>query len=825
MTTPSSDEQKILPAVQPPEEEREPPSGKPERAEAEARTTVNTGNVDKQQNYGNVDTLNNFFSSGGAPSETPLEDLLEDLPGLPPNLHPFRDPRHGRLVSELENRRVLLLTSYQENAAYAAAFSLVHDDHFRRQGKKALFPTRSRDKERSDLDLAALAEERFLGETPKILLIEIDSKCNLLDSALNFGPGIFSKVHRRLENHSSYLILAVDEDLLRNEAETAKARSTLPYYAVSHLRYLLTQDFADRADDLERRLLAVIDRGTMELRELHKNVAARLAEGVAAFEGFLIKLEQAGSLPLAVRKEQWQPIQPQNVFREESEVHKAAAFVATYLPDLSQRDFDRLVLLLLGDETSTGERTRQVVGSDGGLTTLREPIEERWSDRWLRDADSVFGDCHLRAVISGDGSWVVDFSEPYLRRELRGYLERRFPWYVRRQCRALQNSGALFAIDLSRTTVEGLVRLFVERAIVDPAGFGSIWLLDLVQGLRIQLEGEPPSASPEEGLAWLLERLAVEAHLRAHFYGRLALLIREMLDHEALRPIVREFFEFLIAARQHDALLNVILDLARRLRFAPHFDPLVWLRRLLDQGSEAVRERTAKRLLTLARESGPRIYEFLAVLRSWLPEVGRPTERFSVSNRFALEFPFAYCLDMARSLPPERFGVWPSRHPLFYALPSNPKEAREEIAKLVNWLLDPRGVALEQADPTETMRTADVVRISHVADLVEHWVWVLEGGSEDGPAEGCALFRVVVEEIDRRIGARERTWLQRSWQRRQEDYLRQAANSGTSGGPGRALLIARRAKLDQLRTRFAALANQQGPASEETSETKRGTAP
>src|SRR5206468_744522 len=108
-----------------------------------------------------------------------------------------------------------------------------------------------------------------------------------------------------------------------------------------------------------------------------------------------------------------------------------------------------------------------------------------------------------------------------------------------------------------------LVRLFVERAVVDPVGFGSVWLLDLVRGLRIQLKGEPPSDSPEETLAWLLEKLTVEAHLRAHFHGRLALLIREMLDREALRPMVREFFEFLITAKQHDALLGVVLDLAR----------------------------------------------------------------------------------------------------------------------------------------------------------------------------------------------------------------------------------------------------------------------
>jgi len=660
--------------------------------------------------------------------------------------------------------------------------------------------------------LVALTEEEFLGETPQVLLIDIDSWCTLFDSVLTSSWGIVGRVHDRLENHSSYLILAVNEDLLRDETKTERARNSLPYYTVSHLRYLLARDLTDRAEDLEKRLLAAIERGAMELGELHKSVADRLAEGVVAFEEFLVKLEQATSLPLAARKERLQPIQPQDVFREESEIHRAAAFVATYFPDLGQRDFDRLVLLLLGEQTATVERTRQVVG------------RERWADRWLRDADRVFRDDHLRTMVSGDGSWVVDFSEPYLRRELRGHLERHFPSYVKRQSQALQDSGVLFAVDLSRTAVEGLVRLFVERAIADPTGFGSVWLLELVRGLRIQIEGDPPAGSPEEILAWLFEKLALEARLRAHFHERLSLLIREMLDRETLRPIVREFFEFLIAAKQHDALLDVILELARRLRFAPHFDPLVWIRRLLDQGSGSVRERTKKRLTLLARESGPRIYDFLAVIHSWLPEEGRPAERFSFSNCLALNFPFELCLEIARSLPPERFGAWPSRHLLFYSLPSEPAEVREEIAKLVAWLLDPRGATLETADATETMRTAAVVRIGHIADLVEHWAWVLEGGSEDGPAEGHALFRVVVEEIDRRIGARERTWLQRSWQRRQDHYLRQAANSGTSGGPERALLVARRAKLDHLRMRFAALADQQGTASE-TSETQRGIAP
>jgi hypothetical protein len=818
MTPPASDDQTLLPARQPPAEEGEQRAEGPRPPEGGGvRMRVDSQNVGAQVNSPQVGTLNAFFNAAGAPPERPLGDLADDLPGLPPHLHPFRDPRHTRLVQELDERRILLLTSYQENAACAAAYSLVHDDHFSRQKRKALSPTRKRDKERLDLDLLALAEDGFLGAAPQILLIDIVSSCTLLDSVLALASVTVGTVRDRLESHHSYIILAVDEELLAaTEVATARARSYLPYYPVSHLRYLLARDLADRAEELEKRLLRVIERqaSPLEPGELYQHVMNRLAEGVAAFEDFLRTLEEESSLPLAVKKERLQPIRPQDVFPEESEVHQAAAFVATYLPGISQRDFERVVLLLLGDATSKVERTRQVVGGNGEVSTFHEEVEERWSDRWLRGADRIFRDCHLRAAVAGDGSWAVDFSEPYLRRELRGYLERHYPWYIRRRCKTLQESGALFDLELSLSTVEGLVRLFVERAVVDPVAFGSIWLLDLVGGLRVQVHGSPPSDSPAETLAWLLEQVAIEARLRAHFQGRLALLIREMLDRGALRPMVRDFFEFLLAAKQHDALLEVILSLTRRLRFAPHFDPLLWMRRLLDEGSEAARDRTADLLVSLAMESGPRIYEFLAVVRSWLPEEGRSSERFSISNRLALEFPFAYCLRVARSLPPEHFGAWPSRHPLFYALPADPRETRKEIAKLVAWLFDPRGAALEKTAKAEAMRTPEVVRVGHAADLVEHWSWVLEGDSDDAPAEGRALFSVVVEEIDRRVSALERSWLQRSWRQRQDDYLRQAASDGAADRRGRAALVARRARLDRLRMRFAALPKSDGAAGE-----------
>jgi hypothetical protein len=790
-----------VPAAQEPADSPKPPEGG--AGVAVHGSLIGTQVVTAQAT---AQTYNFFNSTGPPPPETPLQDLVDDLRSLPPHLHSFREPRHANLVRDLEDQRIVLLSSYQESAAFAAAYSLVTDDHFSRQQRKVLSPGRKLDKERLDLDLLALAGDAFLERGPQILLIDIVASCTLLDSALALASVDVGRICRRLVAHESYMILAVDDELLANQAATARVKNLLPFYSVSHLRYLLACALGDRAEELEERLWQANARwkNPMAPGEIYQHVTNRLAKGVAALEDFLRSLEEEVSLPPAVQRERLQSVRPQNVFVDDSEVHRAAAFIATYLPGMGQQDFEKVLLLLLGDSAARVERTRQVAGANGETRTVREEVEERWSDRWFQGADRIFDDCHLRTAEAADGSWAVDFSEPYLRRELRVYLERHFPWYVRQRCKTLQESGVLFDPDLAPPAIEGLVRLFVERGAANPAGFGGNWLLDMVGGLRARLHGSPPADSPAEVLAWLLERVAIETHRRALFQGRLALLIREMLDSDALRPAVHDFFEFLLAARQHDALLEVILGLSRRLRFAPHFDPLLWMRRLLDEGSDAVRGRTADALVSMAVASGLRIYEFLEVVRHWLPAPGRPQERFSAANRLALDLPFLYCLRVARSLPPERFGAWPSRHPLFNALPGDPAAAREEIARLVAWVFDARGAALEEPDTAATMRTAEVVRIGRAAELVEHWAWVLEGGADDGPLEGRALFALLVQEIQRQLGDRERAWLQRGWQRRQDEYLQQAASTDAADRAGRAVLVARRSKLDRLRSRFAA---------------------
>ena len=772
--------------------------GKPKADEEASQTPGGTAT------YGDVHTqiLGSHIGAAYFGTRPPkaLAKLLVDLPDLPRRLHPFRDPQHESLVKALTESHVIVLVSHREDASYAAAHSLLNDTAFSNRKRRALYPDSQQEKQRDDVELMSLASEGVLGNESQVLLVEIKQECTFLQSVIYAGNGIMGSVCQNLRKQDSYLVLSLDETLLKNDDHRARIRDIGAHH-VSYLRYLLSRNHADRAGDLETRLLEVLGpRPTPKaLAEHYDRVADEFMRGADDFERYLANLGRLMQEPQTADAS-LQRVDPAAVFREDAEAHRSAAFVAAYLPQLSQRDFDFFVRLLLGDETTPVETKRPAFRRDGRLLLIQEERKERWSDRWSREADRVFRDCHLRTVVSGSGSWVVDFTEPYLRDELRKHVETNHPWYLRRQCQRLQNTGVFFDPDLSPTAVEGLVQLFVERAVVDPTGFGSNWLLDLVVDARAALTKTPRPKDVEKTLEWLGMELA-KARLRDVFLPRLTMLVRAMLDREALRDVVDEFLTRLIRTREHEALLDVILELAPRLRFVPYFDPLVWMRRLLDQGSAAVMRRTIDRLAVLACDSRLRIYEVLGAIHSWLPEEGRSPDQYSISNRVALEFPFLYSAAMAERVDP---GVWPSQHALFNALPDDPEKARHKLSMFIEWVLDARGASLEKADAADPRRSAEAVRIEYVADLIEHWAWVLEGEGENGPAEGRALFRVITNEIEARIGPRERTWLQRTWQQRQ-DEMQKAASDPAKDSAARRIPLARKKKLELLRLRFTKL--------------------
>jgi len=208
-----------------------------------------------------------------------------------------------------------------------------------------------------------------------------------------------------------------------------------------------------------------------------------------------------------------------------------------------------------------------------------------------------------------------------------------------------------------------------------------------------------------------------------------------MLQHDQLREVVREFLSTLLFAQQHYAALGLLLELTRRLRFAPHFDSLLWLRRLIDQGGPEIRLRTFRCLVGLALESGPRVFELLEALRPWLPAADLEIERYPLSSLSALRFLLEYIFETLTNFDPKHFGKWPSHFPLFAASPEDQSLLRSRLELLCEWLLHCGMPTILNTDESDGLNSdiewklwfssPEEVHGALVADMVEHWMLIL----------------------------------------------------------------------------------------------------
>jgi hypothetical protein len=695
----------------------------------------------------------------------------------------------------------------------AAAYSLVHDSAFSDHEKRTLLLGKSKHRDRSDLTLEIFTRPELLERRQQIVLVEFERTSLFLDSILHIGRNHATSVQALLRQRDSLLICTASADVLKLKPDQ-RLLSGFPFshHSVPFLPYLLQRRFPlQRARELHDILIAQLRRGLWEsAADLYEQVETLLTEGPERLDEVVRQNEVS---PEGIAARQYQSVKPDDVFREGSGIHAAALYTATYFPDLTPYDFERIVLLLLGDQTRTEEKEEQIITEQGKVRALKKPVEKRLVDLWRDTPDRFLRECHLRAKPLSDGTQVMDFSVRYLRREMRTYLESSHPMFLVGMFERLQVSGILFDPNASSGFVDNLIHMFVERTLSDPSYCSKDWLFGLMIGLQSQASIEIGSeVAPDERIFLLLASLESE-WIRRHFLSRLAQLIREMLQHEPLRDVVREFLSTLLLAQQHHAALSLLLELTRRLRFAPHFDSLLWLRRLIDQGGPEIRLRTFRCLVGLALESGPRIFELLEALRPWLPAPDLEIERYPLSSLSALRFLLEYTVETLTSFDPKHFGQWPSRFPLFAASPEDQSLLRSRLDLLCEWLLHRGMPTILETGESDGLGSDIEWKIwfsgpeeAHgalVADLVEQWMLILEGTESKTPhPEARRVIDELLAALGRRADPAQRKRLVRRWQARQQQCHVDINQLPVGQREERNRLLAIRKKLYELRQRF-----------------------
>lgn len=634
----------------------------------------------------------------------PFVDPTTPLPPKPRQVFEFESVDLLTYTQKLKEENLLVISCFNQDILLTSAYALA--EKLDRINDKRLLSFEGKNSKRSDLCIELLCEEQIGEEQESLIVIDAVRSQSFLDSLIVYSQFTVEKIKQDLKTKKRFLICLANPEILDNNIQL-KQQECLFFenWHISFLKYLLKSKFLDKSIEIEEKVIEQKKRGLWgeSDREFYE-----LIYGFIKNDRLIQEVEKRANIQENIGIEEiiqeLQSIRPSNVFLDDEIIKNTVLYVATFFPNLSPNDFFRIVDLLLANKILTVTTQSKKLTKDGDAEILEIQEEKLARKIWEDSSDKILKKCCLKAVIFKESTRVIDFSEPYLRRELREYLEEYYSTFLQKQFKLIQELGLLF--DASQRVTENVIQLYTSMANSYTEDYGDDWLVHIIlkstKPFNVNIESDVTS---EELLVNLLEAFSSEM-----VFSRIAELIREMLNYPKLQEIVDSFLEQLIAWKRHDAVLAIV----KRLRYAPQFDEFYWLKQLLERGNKEICSETYNFLYNQARQSGFRIYELLETIQEWLPELNR--ENYSKANQCALQLFIQYSSDTTSKIPIKYYGNYPPKHPLLAALFK--ESDKDYLDILINWLFHPGIKKLSDSHSSF---------ISFVGTLLAEWWTIIYG--------------------------------------------------------------------------------------------------
>lgn len=383
----------------------------------------------------------------------------------------------------------------------------------------------------------------------------------------------------------------------------------------------------------------------------------------------------------------------EDLFDRQDPLVDTVLYCATYFPDLSPHDFIALVELFVGEQTEevTRRHVRPEQGNGGDLTEIVESVP--LVNRWRRDAATILAECKLATLRNEDDKRVIDFQTDGLRSRLSQFLSTQLCYDL--NFVSVRSKGLL--LSPKKGIADGARQLLVDIGKEYPPSEVAHWLYEIVTEFD-RLVRDDESASRYDPLP----HLTVKVARRYVSYGLSRLLIK-CEKEPALREAVRLFWQKLLH-NQH----QWFLDLLRRMGDSAPAESLKWVKQLLDQGVELIRQQARSYLVNYLLHRNA-IYPALKELMEW------PVN--TQAARIARQALVLYCAETNRQVAQGEYGRWPSSHPLFPF--ENLTEAKESLEFLIRSIYS----AASEVDAEKALYI--------VADLVAGWYFILSPSPSD----------------------------------------------------------------------------------------------
>ena len=470
-------------------------------------------------------------------------------------------------------------------------------------------------------------------------------------------------------------------------------------------------------------------------------------------------------------------------------------YAGTFFIDLKPREFNRVVNLLLGNKKKTITVSTLRKTEKGESEQVEVEREKPLAELWQESMDRIKAECGLTAAPAADKASVVSFRNHQFRDELRGYLRSDYPFFINNQLEQLMNVGLLF--DSSSNIATNVINLAADVAVTDPE-YIQEWMENLFDEMKeffiVDFDSTRTVGPILQPLATLNYRDAKE-----RLCQRLASFIRRMLEAHQLKETTNELLERFMRAQ----LFPYLLEIVKALRFTPDFDEFYWFKQLIERGDADSRDATMFSLSYRMQNSGPRVYQMLQEMDSW---VKIDPESRSRSGPNALQLLIDFCLQTTVAMPPDQYGVWPSSHPLFRF--TDAKTAADSLRLLSRWLCHSwmATVIVERFDTPSANYS--------IGALIAEWIFFLLKPGENSTSTSLTEFepmnlgvtaqevsQILIQQIAEATDKQQQDELLFWWQLRCESLLSQIEQLSNVDAEG-SVKIWKRNLLNDLVARF-----------------------
>jgi hypothetical protein len=649
-------------------------------------------------------------------------------------------------INELKEKRIILLSCLDDDVLNRITDTIIQQSEFDDYEKRILRFTGREYENKLDLDI--FTKEKIGKGEKLIVVIEINQQNRFLDSLFihkNSSPKLNQKVTvDNLNNNSTILICRINSKVYKNISEINMSESYFIYWNISFLNYWLHLSLLIKGKEIDRLNKLITKQrecglwGDKNDNEFYDTLIKYFSRGQEhLLENIKIREDilNNGKINEFINNQKKYKIT--DLFKKGKEIDKLVLYCATYFSGLTPVDFEKILIILSKDINETIIIESKIQTESGEEKTIKKEKEIESIKFWKEDSDEILEKCNLEIIEENNSTLIIDFSEPYMRKEMKNYLRTKH-FFIKKQFDKIRKSGILFDFSISDGLVNNLTSMLAKMTIDNPTQYGENWLFNLIGKLWNYLNiDDIPVNNDIEQFIKIMAKIETEKW-KQPFYDRLYRLIREMLNHNQLKDTIAKFCNRLIEIKQNYVLLNLV----RQLQFAPNFDFLFWIKQLLDRSNYDIQLKTFHYLTNIVMNNKINIFD----VADWLPDSNKESVNYSTSNFCSLIIIINYSDYSISTYDKNLYGEWPSNYSLFPISNQN-EEQNQKLKCLMDWIFHPglKYVKIENRNFS---------RMNKIAQWTMNWFFILLGFDKENINPSAIefselLLKHIVEKVDK----------------------------------------------------------------------------